>query len=255
MLKGVVLAGGTGSRLMPLTTAINKHLLPVGNEPMIFHPVKKLAEADIREIMIVTGTEHAGQILQTLGSGKNFATPDGKRIALTYRVQDRAGGIAEALGLVEHFVASDPFCVILGDNIFSASLKGPAEVFVHNLDHYTDSPRFLSGKVMLKQVPDPQRYGVAVFNGAELISIVEKPAAPPSNLAVTGIYFYCGGEWLFDLIRDLAPSERGEVEITDLNLALLKMHRLDWGSLYGHWTDAGTHESLRRANELVPGTA
>jgi glucose-1-phosphate thymidylyltransferase len=235
-LRGIVLAGGTGSRLYPLTKVTNKHLLPVGREPMIFHPVRKLVEAGIHEILIVTGTDHMGDVVALLGSGREFGGE------FTYRVQDEAGGIAQALGLARRFGRGGRLAVILGDNIFSASIRPHAEAFRRQPT---------GAKILLKEVPDPSRYGVAVTEGDRVVRIVEKPQEPPSALAVTGIYFY--DESVFDVIAGLRPSARGELEITDVNNAYVARGDLSWEKLPGWWTDAGTFESLRHANELLEG--
>jgi glucose-1-phosphate thymidylyltransferase len=233
-LRGVVLAGGTGSRLFPLTKVTNKHLLPVGHEPMIFHPVKKLIEAGIKEILIVTGTEHMGAVVALLGSGKDFGCE------LTYRVQDEAGGIAQALGLARRFGRGGRLAVVLGDNIFESSLAPFASAF-------RKQPH--GAKILVKQVPDPGRYGVAVTEGGKVVRIIEKPKDPPSDLAVTGVYFY--DENVFEVIRELRPSARGELEITDVNNAYIARGELTFDTLPGWWTDAGTFESLKLANELA----
>jgi glucose-1-phosphate thymidylyltransferase len=245
-LRGVVLAGGTGSRLFPLTKVTNKHLLPVGREPMIFHPVKKLVEAGITEILIVTGTDHMGDVVALLGSGKEFGCE------FTYRVQDEAGGIAQALGLARRFGRGGRLAVILGDNIFESSIAPFAEA-------YRRQPR--GAKVLLQEVHDPGRYGVAVTEGGEggqggiagkVVRIIEKPANPPSNLAVTGIYFYDTA--LHEIIAELKPSKRGELEITDVNNAYIARGELTFDVLPGWWTDAGTFESLKHATDLVEST-
>jgi glucose-1-phosphate thymidylyltransferase len=233
-LRGVVLAGGTGSRLYPLTKVTNKHLLPVGREPMIFHPVKKLVEAGIREILIVTGTEHMGDVVSLLGSGKDYGCE------FTYRVQDEAGGIAQALGLAQRFGRGGRLAVILGDNIFESSLAPFAEA-------YRRQAR--GAKVLLQEVHDPGRYGVAITDGTRVLRIVEKPKDPPSNLAVTGIYFYDAA--VYEIIAELKPSARGELEITDVNNAYIARGDLTFDVLPGWWTDAGTFESLKHASELV----
>jgi glucose-1-phosphate thymidylyltransferase len=233
-IRGVVLAGGTGSRLFPLTKVTNKHLLPVGREPMIFHPVKKLVEAGIREILIVTGTDHMGAVVGLLGSGKEFGCE------FTYRVQDEAGGIAQALGLARRFGRGGRLAVILGDNIFEKSIAGFA-------DAYRKQPS--GAKILLQEVHDPGRYGVAVTEGTRVVRIVEKPKDPPSNLAVTGIYFY--DEDVHEIISGLKPSKRGELEITDVNNAYIARGDLTFDVLPGWWTDAGTFESLKHANELA----
>jgi glucose-1-phosphate thymidylyltransferase len=233
-LRGVVLAGGTGSRLFPLTKVTNKHLLPVGREPMIFHPVKKLVEAGVREILIVTGTEHMGAVVGLLGSGKDFGCE------LTYRVQDEAGGIAQALGLARGFGHDGRLVVVLGDNVFESSLAPFAEAF---------RKQARGAKILVKEVPDPGRYGVAVTEGTRVVRIIEKPKDPPSALAVTGIYFY--DDNVFEVIRKLKPSARGELEITDVNNEYIARGELTFDPLPGWWTDAGTFESLKLANELT----
>lgn len=283
-VKGVILAGGTGSRLFPLTKVTNKHLLPVGHYPMIYHPVAKLAATGIRDIMIVTGTEHMGAVVGVLGSGRALG------LEFTYRVQDEPGGIAQALGLAEGFVGDSRCVVILGDNIFSADITP----YVENFRRQEKGAR-----VLLKEVPDPQRYGVAILqkepagvpptdNGhnkypegtpqdasttsihvthgcgptgkithtisdkvplGRIVRIEEKPLRPQSNLAVTGIYMY--DSQVFDIIRSLRPSARGELEITDVNNTYLARGELAYDLLPGWWTDAGTHESWALANRLA----
>ncbi len=235
-LRGVVLAGGTGSRLFPLTKATNKHLLPVGPEPMIFHPIKKLVEARIREILIVTGTEHMGDMVSALGSGREFGCE------FTYRVQDEAGGIAQALGLARRFGRGGRLAVILGDNIFEAPIAPYADAFRKQTS---------GAKVLLQEVADPERYGVAVTEGNRVVQIVEKPKEPPSRWAVTGIYFY--DETVFDVVSTLKPSGRGELEITDVNNAYIKRGDLTFDVLPGWWTDAGTPPSYKHANDLAWG--
>jgi glucose-1-phosphate thymidylyltransferase len=233
-LKGIVLAGGTGSRLMPLTKVTNKHLLPVGQKPMIFYPIEKLTSVGIEEILIVTGLEHMGDVVNLLGSGKDFGC------RFTYKVQDQAGGIAQALSLAENFTNNELLVVILGDNIFKASLKDYVEKFVAQKE---------GARILLQEVPYPQRFGVAEFSDGKVISIEEKPENPKSNYAVTGIYFYDAA--VFDIIRTLKPSARGEYEITHVNDAYIQKGQLTYDILEGWWTDAGTFESLNRANELV----
>lgn len=235
-LRGVVLAGGTGSRLYPLTKVTNKHLLPVGREPMIFHPVRKLLEAGIREILVVTGTEHMGAVVGLLGSGKEFGGE------FTYRVQDEAGGIAQALGLARRFGRGGRLAVILGDNIFESSIAPFAEAYRRQAG---------GAKILLQEVDDPGRYGVAVTEGGRVVRIVEKPKQPPSRLAVTGIYFY--DERVHEIIAGLRPSARGELEITDVNNAYIARGELSFDVLPGWWTDAGTFESLDRAHDLLSG--
>ena len=233
-MKGVVLAGGTGSRLFPLTKVTNKHLLPVGREPMIFHPVRKLTEAGIDEILVVTGVEHMGDVVTLLGSGKDF------RCRFTYKVQDEAGGIAQALGLAESFAGDDLMCVILGDNIFEDAIGPYVKAF---------REQGKGARLLLKQVHDPQRYGVAEVEGSRVVRIVEKPKKPKTDLAVVGIYFY--DSRVFDIIRTLKPSGRGELEITDVNNHYLRAGTLHCDRLQGWCTDAGTFDSLATANELV----
>jgi glucose-1-phosphate thymidylyltransferase len=235
-IKGIVLAGGTGSRLYPLTKVTNKHLLPVGREPMIFHPIKKLLGAGIAEIMIITGTEHMGDVVGLLGSGHEFGAE------FTYRVQDEAGGIAQALGLCESFVGGDRLCVILGDNIFEADLAPIASAFAKQ-------PK--GARICLKAVHDPQRYGVATVSGDKIVRVVEKPKQPESDLAVTGIYFYDSD--VFRIVKTLKPSGRGELEITDVNNAYIEAGTMQFGMLDGFWTDAGTFDSWKLANDLVLG--
>jgi glucose-1-phosphate thymidylyltransferase len=233
-LRGIVLAGGTGSRLMPLTKVTNKHLLPVGQKPMIYYPIEKFTSIGIEEILIVTGVEYMGDVVNLLGSGRDFGC------RFTYKVQDKAGGIAEALSLAENFAGGKPMVVILGDNIFEGSLKNHAANFISQQQ---------GAKILLKEVPDPQRFGVARINDGKIIGIEEKPVRPQSNYAVTGIYFY--DATVFNIIRTLKPSARGELEITDVNFAYLSQGRLSYDILDGWWTDAGTFDSLNRANELV----
>lgn len=233
-MKGIILAGGTGSRLFPLTKVTNKHLLPVGRKPMILHPVGKLVEAGIQEILIVTGVEHMGDVVNLLGSGKDFGC------RFTYKVQDEAGGIAQALGLAEDFCRDSKMAVILGDNIFSDSLKGFAQAF---------HEQKVGAKILLKEVSDPQRFGVAEVQGDKVVSIVEKPADPKSSFAVTGIYFF--DPHVFETIRRLKPSSRGELEITDVNNAYIAQGTMTHNRLEGSWTDAGTFESLKVANDLM----
>ena len=233
-LKGIVLAGGTGSRLVPLTKVTNKHLLAVGQKPMIYYPIEKLISAGIEEIMIVTGVDHMGDVVNLLGSGKDF------NCRFTYKVQDEAGGIAQALMLAENFADTEGIAVILGDNIFQASMKGYAEKF---------STQKVGARVLLKETDEPCRFGVAEVKDGKVIGIEEKPAKPKSNYAVTGIYFYDSA--VFDIIRTLKPSGRGEMEITDVNNAYIERSQLQYDVLDGWWTDAGTFESLSRANELV----
>ena len=234
-MKGIVLAGGTGSRLYPLTKVTNKHLLPVGGKPMIYYPIEKMTEVGIEEILIVTGTEHMGDVVNLLGSGKDYGC------RFTYKVQDEAGGIAQALGLAENFVGNDSMVVILGDNIFEDSLQDL-------MADYND----VGAKLLLKQVHDPERFGVAEIEGDRIVGIEEKPDEPKSDYAVTGIYVY--DSHVFDYIRGLTPSERGEYEITDVNNLYIEADKMGYSVLDGWWTDAGTHESFRHANNLLYGS-
>lgn len=237
-MKGIILAGGTGSRLFPLTKVTNKHLLPVGRKPMILHPVGKLVEAGIEEILVVTGVEHMGAVVTLLGSGKDFGC------RFTYKVQDEPGGIAQALGLAEDFGRGSKIAVLLGDNIFTDSLK-PFAVSFHE--------QAKGAKILVKEVTDPQRFGVAEIDGGKIAGIEEKPKAPKSHFAVTGVYFY--DETVFNVIRGLRPSGRGELEITDVNNAYIRQGTLTWDKLEGSWTDAGTFDSLKVASDLMSGEA
>lgn len=231
-MKGIVLAGGTGSRLYPLTKVTNKHLLPVGQKPMIYYPIEKMTEAGIEEILIVTGTEHMGDVVNLLGSGKDFGCK------FTYKVQDEAGGIAQALGLAEHFVGEESCLVILGDNIIRDPLVDAVKSYPGE-----------GAKVMIKEVEDPERFGVAEIEGEQIKSIEEKPDQPKSNYAVTGIYMF--DSKVFDYIKTLKPSGRGELEITDVNNYYIKEGQMSYSRLNGWWTDAGTHISYKLANDLV----
>ncbi len=233
-VKGIILAGGTGSRLNPITKVTNKHLLPVNDKPMVYYPLFSLIDAGIRKIMLVTGTEHAGDFMKLLGSGKDFG------VDLTYKVQDGALGIANALALCEDFVGEDKFVVILGDNIFSDSITPEIEAFKNGSEE---------ARIFLKEVDDAQRFGVANIANKRIVGIEEKPKDPKSRFAVTGIYMY--GPDAFDIIRSLKPSARGEYEITDLNNEYIRRGSLAYSVLKGHWTDAGTFESLYRATNLV----
>lgn len=235
-MKGIILAGGTGSRLYPLTKVTNKHLLPVGGYPMIYHPISKLRNAGLTDIFVVTGKEHAGAIVNLLGSGYEMG------LKFTYRIQDQAGGIAQALGLAEEFVGNDKCVVILGDNI----LEDDISVFVDRFNTQGEG-----AKILIKEVKDPQRYGVAELDGDKVLSIEEKPAAPKSNYSVTGIYMYDSD--VFEIIKTLKPSGRGELEITDVNNEYIRRGTLTSDVLKGWWTDAGTFESLSYASKLVEG--
>ncbi|RZN14305.1 MAG: spore coat protein [Methanosarcinales archaeon] len=230
-MKGIILAGGTGSRMYPLTKVTNKHLLPVYDKPMIYYPLQTLIDAGIDEILIVSGRGHAGHFLELLGSGSKWG------VSFTYEIQDEAGGIAQALGLAEGFVDEENVAVILGDNIFQDSISG-------------DVTGFSGGaKVFLKGVPDAHRFGVAELEGTQVVCIEEKPEEPQSNLAVTGLYMY--GSDVFDVIRTLEPSARGELEITDVNNYYIEEGRMGYKVLDGYWSDAGTFESLLRAGVMV----
>jgi glucose-1-phosphate thymidylyltransferase len=233
-MKGIVLAGGTGSRLFPLTKVTNKHLLPVGRKPMIYYPVEKLVRAGIAQILVVTGVDHMGDVVNLLGSGKDFGC------AFTYKVQDEAGGIAQALGLAADFARGESVCVVLGDNIFEHELGDDVRAF---------EAAGAGARILLKEVPDPERYGVAELAGERIVGIEEKPKRPKSRLAVTGVYMY--DEEVFAIIRTLKPSARGELEITDVNNAYLARGTLRYGVMQGWWTDAGTFDSLDHANRLV----
>jgi len=237
-LKGVVLAGGTGSRLFPLTKVTNKHLLPVFDKPMIYYPIQTLVNAGISEILLVTGGKNAGEFLRLLGNGKEFGL---KHINYTY--QEREGGIAEALSLAEHFADGKPICVVLGDNLIEYNIRQAAEGF---------KKQDKGAKVILKKVPDAQRFGVAEIRGNQVVRIEEKPKAPKSDYAVIGIYFYDYS--VFEKIHRLKPSGRGELEITDVNNFYIDEGTLTYEVLEGWWTDAGTFESLLRANNFVAET-
>ncbi|MEQ1763829.1 MAG: sugar phosphate nucleotidyltransferase [Pyrinomonadaceae bacterium] len=237
-MKGVILAGGLGSRLNPLTKITNKHLLPVHSEPMIYYPIKALINAGIKDIMIVTGGNSAGDFLRLLGNGKDFGLKH-----LNYTYQEGEGGIADALSLVEHFADEGPICVILGDNLIEKNIKAAA-------DEYRAQDG--GGKILLKRVHDPQRFGVPELDGNKVLNIEEKPKDPKSDFAVIGIYFYDNS--VFDVIRTLVPSGRGELEITDVNNHYIRRGEMTWNELDGWWTDAGTFESLLRASNLVAET-
>jgi glucose-1-phosphate thymidylyltransferase len=234
-MKGVILAGGLGTRLFPLTKITNKHLLPIYDRPMIYYPIEKLVRAGIHDILIVTGGNHAGDFLKLLGNGKDFGLRH-----LNYTYQEGEGGIADALSLTEYFAEGQPIVVILGDNIF----QGDITKAVRNFRHQGEG-----AKVILKEVEDPQRFGVAELEGDKIVRIVEKPQIPKSNLIVTGVYMY--DNRVFDFIKTLVPSERGELEITDVNNAYIKTGQMTHEIIDGWWTDAGTFESLYRANSLV----
>jgi glucose-1-phosphate thymidylyltransferase len=234
-MKGVILAGGLGTRLFPLTKITNKHLLPVHDRPMIYYPIQSLINAGIDDIMIVTGGNSAGDFLRLLGNGKEFGLKH-----LNYTYQEGEGGIADALGLVEHFADEQPLCVVLGDNLIEGNIRAAA-------DEYRRQGK--GAKILLKKVPDPQRFGVPELNGSSVLLIEEKPKEPKSDFAVIGIYFY--DSTVFDVIRTLVPSQRGELEITDVNNHYIRRGEMTWNELDGWWTDAGTFESLLRASNMV----
>jgi glucose-1-phosphate thymidylyltransferase len=234
-MKGVVLAGGTGSRLYPLTKVTNKHLLPVYDKPMIYYPIQTLVNAGIREILLVTGGKNAGEFLRLLGNGRDFGLKH-----LNYTYQEGEGGIAHALALAEYFAGGEPICVILGDNLIECNIGHAVENF---------HKQGLGAKIIVKQVPDAQRFGVAEIRGSHVVGIEEKPQFPKSEYAVIGIYFY--DDSVFDKVRCLKPSARGELEITDVNNSYIEEGTLTFELLEGWWTDAGTFESLLHANNLV----
>ena len=234
-MKGVVLAGGLGTRLAPMTKVTNKHLLPVYDRPMIYFPIQTLVGAGVTDILLVTGGTHAGDFLRLLGDGKDFGLRH-----LNYSYQEGEGGIAAALGLAEHFAAGEPICVVLGDNILQKSIRPAVERYAK-----TGS----GGLVLLKEVADPERFGVPVLEGGRIVRIEEKPEVPPSRYAIIGVYMYDAR--VFEIIRGLKPSGRGELEITDVNNQYLAWGELDYGYVDGWWTDAGAIESLYRATCLV----
>lgn len=235
-MKGVILAGGTGTRLYPLTKITNKHLLPVFDRPMIYYPIQSLVEAGIKDIMIVTGGESAGDFLRLLGNGNQFGLKH-----LNYTYQEKAGGIAQALGLAEHFVGEDKVVVFLGDNIIEENMSETVERFQR---------QWSGAKILLKEVENPQNYGVPEIAGGRIVSIEEKPQFPKSRFAVIGVYMY--DSKVFDIVRTLLPSARGELEITDVNNAYIKAGEMTYEILDGWWADAGESiEALLKANNLV----
>jgi glucose-1-phosphate thymidylyltransferase len=236
-VKGVVLAGGLGTRLAPMTRVTNKHLLPIYDRPMVYYPIQTLVEAGITEILLVTGGNHAGDFLRLLGNGKDFGLKH-----LNYTYQEGEGGIAAALSLAEHFADGEPICVILGDNILQKSIRPVVERY---------AGKNKGGMILLKEVPDPERFGVPVFEGDRIVRIEEKPKSPLSRYAVIGVYMYDAR--VFDIIKTLKPSGRGELEITDVNNQYLAWGELGHGFVDGWWTDAGAIESLYRAASLVAG--
>jgi len=237
-MKGVILAGGLGTRLYPLTKVTNKHLLPVYDKPMIYFPIQTLINAGIDDILIVTGGNNAGDFLKLLGNGKEFGL---KHINYTY--QEGEGGIAQALSLAEFFASGEEICVVLGDNIIERNIRRAVENFKRQKEGV---------KILLKEVPDPQRFGVPELKGDRIVRIEEKPKSPRSQYAVIGIYLY--DQEVFNIIKTLKPSGRGELEITDVNNQYIEKGLMTWDILEGWWTDAGTFESLLRANQLVAQT-
>lgn len=237
-MKGLVLAGGLGTRLRPLTSVTNKHLLPVYDRPMIYYPIQTLVNAGIDDIMVVTGGNSAGDFLKLLGNGKAFGLKH-----LNYTYQEGEGGIADALSLAEHFAHGEPICVVLGDNVIQGNIRKAAEDFREQGG---------GAKILLKKVPDPQRFGVPELDGNRVLRIEEKPKDPKSEFAVIGIYMYDAE--VFDIVRTLKPSDRGELEITDVNNAYIERGAMTWEQLDGWWTDAGTFESLLLAGNLVAKT-
>ena len=236
-MKGIVLAGGSGSRLHPLTKITNKHLLPVYDRPMIYYPIQTLVDAGVRDIMVVTGGRNAGDFLRLLGNGKEFGLAH-----LNYTYQEGNGGIAEALALTRHFADGERICVILGDNIVELSIRSAVEEYAR---------QSAGARILLKEVPDAERFGVAQISCGQIIGIEEKPNQPKSKYAVTGIYMY--DATVFDKIETLVPSERGELEITDVNNSYVREGLMCFSFLDGWWTDAGTFESLLRAGNMVAG--
>ncbi|MEX2526838.1 MAG: sugar phosphate nucleotidyltransferase [Gemmatimonadota bacterium] len=236
-MKGIILAGGLGTRLLPMTRITNKHLLPVYDRPMIYYPIQQLIHAGITDIMVVTGGKNAGDFLRLLKNGREFGLKH-----LDYTYQEGEGGIAEALGLAEHFADGEPVAVVLGDNIFQDPIRPEVQAF----------RELGSGaRILLKEVSDPERFGVAELEDDKVISIEEKPTQPKSRLAVTGCYMFDGR--VFDIIRTLDPSQRGELEITDVNNRFIQWDAMTYGVLGGWWTDAGTVPSLHRASQLIAG--
>lgn len=234
IIKGVILAGGTATRLQPLTKVTNKHLLPIGRKPMIYYSIEKLVEAGIKDILVVTGVNHMGSVVELLGSGKDFDC------RFTYKVQDEAGGIAQALGLAENFAGGASVAVLLGDNLFEDSLNSYVAKY---------KAQGAGSHIILKPVHDPERFGVAEVDGDKVVDVVEKPDSPKSDLAVTGIYFYDGD--VYDIIKTLKPSGRGELEITDVNNEYIRRGTMGWSKMEGWWSDAGTFDSLRKVQQLI----
>jgi len=234
-MKGIVLAGGLGSRLYPLTKVTNKHLLPVYDKPMIYYPIIALVNAGIRDIMVVTGGNNAGDFLKLLGNGKEFGLQH-----INYTYQAGEGGIAEALNLASFFADNEKICVILGDNIIEKNIVNAVQAF---------EQQEKGAKIILKEVLDPDRFGVPVFEDGKIVKIEEKPKLPKSPYAVIGIYFYDAK--IFDIIKTLRPSDRGEMEISDVNNDYIDMGEMTYEILEGWWSDAGTFDSLVHATNLV----
>lgn len=233
-MKGVILAGGKGIRLAPLTEVTNKHLLPVGREPMVWHAVRQMVLAGITDVLLITSTEHSGDMMRSIGSGQKFGCH------ITYRVQQEAKGIAHGLLIAENFANNEKICVLLADNIFEYSIAAHVEKFIAQQN---------GAYVLLKEVADPERYGVAVLQNNKILSIEEKPFAPTTNYAVVGCYMYDNS--VFTIIKSLEYSDRGELEITAVNNEYIKLGTLQYGLVHGRWTDAGTFESLFEANSLL----
>lgn len=234
-MRGIILAGGLGKRLHPLTKISNKHLLPVYSRPMIYYPIRTLVEAGIKDILIVTGGNHAGEFLRLLGNGHEFGLKH-----LNYTYQEGEGGIAAALGLAEHFAGKERIVVMLGDNIVEKGIKKA-------IDNFKNQPK--GARILVKESPNPERFGVVEIKDKKIISIQEKPKNPKSNYIVTGVYMY--DNKVFDIIKSLKPSARNELEITDVNNAYIKMGMLEYEALDGWWSDAGTFDSLLKANNLI----
>lgn len=233
-MKGIVLAGGTGSRLEPLTRVTNKHLLPVGNYPMIYHPIAKLKQAGLRDIMVVTGVDHVEDMVRLLGSGDQWD------VNFSYRIQREAGGIAQALGLARDFARGEKMVVILGDNIFDEDLSDYVAAYKNQND---------GARILLKEVDEPERFGVPEIQDDRVTRVVEKPETPPSDFCVTGIYMYNSN--VFEFVDSLEPSDRGELEITDVNNMYIEQGDMHYDVLDSWWTDAGTFDSYHRANDLA----
>jgi glucose-1-phosphate thymidylyltransferase len=233
-VKGIILAGGKGTRLFPLTKATNKHLLPLGKEPMLYHPIRHMCAAGIEDILVVTSTQHMGDVVNCLGSGAEFGC------SLTYKVQEEAAGIADALRLGESFAGDEKICVILGDNVFENSIAPYAANF---------EKQKIGARVVVKEVGEPERYGVAAMDERQIVEIEEKPKNPKSHFAVVGLYFYDSQVW--NIIRDIKPSARGEMEITSVNNAYIERSQLMFDICEGRWTDAGTFDSWMEASKLM----